>query len=391
MKRERVAVIGAGIVGLAHAWSAAERGYDVTVFERSPVASGASVRNFGMIWPIGQPSGELFEIALKSRERWLRLAEESGLWVNPCGSLHLAHRDDEWRVLQEFTELRNHPGSTMRGLKLLSAAEVARLTPAANPNGLLGGMHSPTECCVNPREASQVLATWLAKTYGVQFHFNTHISSIDSDRETGTPIRITASQGYSTSVQRVIVCCGAELLALFPTVLQQAGLILCKLQMLSVSAPNRDWNVGCHLASGLTLRHYKSFDACPGSAALKKRIAEETPELDRYGIHVMASQNQYGQIILGDSHEYGAEITPFDKSEIDDLILRELRKIISLPDWSVTERWHGIYAKHPSKPIVELSPIPNVHLVTGTGGAGMTMSFGLAEKMWDQWRSGTSG
>ena len=42
---------------------------------------------------------------------------------------------------------------------------------------------------------------------------------------------------------------------------------------------------------------------------------------------------------------------------IDDLILRELRKILRLSDWTIAERWHGVYAKHPALPVVEAKPL----------------------------------
>jgi glycine/D-amino acid oxidase-like deaminating enzyme len=140
------------------------------------------------------------------------------------------------------------------------------------------------------------------------------------------------------------------------------------------------WRLGPMLAGGLTLRHYRSFEGCPTLPALRRRIAEETPEFDRYGIHVMASQNGRGEVAIGDSHEYGADIEPFDKRAIDDLILGYLATFLEVPGLRVAERWHGTYAKHPTGLFAVARPAPGAIAVTGVGGAGMTLAFGVAEE-----------
>jgi FAD dependent oxidoreductase TIGR03364 len=367
--RGAVAVIGAGIAGLAHAWSASERGFHVTLFDRNKRADGASIRNFGMIWPIGQPAGATYDVAMRSRLRWLQLAREAAIWVNPCGSIHLAHRPDEMVVLEEFASRSRSLGYDC---DLLSASSVINRSPTANPSGLLGGLFSSTELCVNPRNAVRSLPGWLTSRWNVDCRFGTPVIAIEN-RKVITPA------GPSGPFDRIVICPGADLETLFPGAYVSSELVKCKLQMLKVGPPSPLWRQGPHLASGLTLRHYRNFEVCPGLAALRQRIAAETPELDQYGIHVMASQNELGEFILGDSHEYDAEIDPFDKQIIDDLILRELRKVVQLPDWSVLERWHGIYLKRRDGAVFCTEPQPDVHIFNGLGGSGMTMSFGLTE------------
>lgn len=368
-----VSVVGAGIVGLAHAYSAARRGHRVTVFERGGQAQGASIRNFGMVWPIGQPAGNAHAIAMKSREVWLELAREAALWIKPRGSIHLAHRPDEWAVLEEFASVAPGLGYPC---ELLTRDEVLKQTPGANPVRLIGGLFSPTELGVDPRLALRALPAWLAERWGVHFHFSTTITEIE-------PRHARSADGRRWPFDTLVVCAGADFETLFPDHLRASGLKRCKLQMLKTAPQPAAWNLGPHLASGLTLRHYTNFAVAPSLKALKNRVASENPELDQYGIHVMASQNQAGEIILGDSHEYDSNIEPFDKTRIDELILKELGQVITLPDWRITERWHGVYAKGEGQPVFEAEPLPNVLIRTGTGGAGMTMSFGLAEEFWE--------
>jgi D-hydroxyproline dehydrogenase subunit beta len=70
-----LAVVGAGICGLAHALAAARRGKRGVVIDRDAQANGASIRNFGFITVTGQQGGDCWRRAKRSVEVWLEIAE----------------------------------------------------------------------------------------------------------------------------------------------------------------------------------------------------------------------------------------------------------------------------------------------------------------------------
>ena len=364
------AVVGAGILGLAHAERLARRGRRVIVFERDSRAIGASIRNFGMLWPIGQPFGSLRALAKRSVTIWRDVLSAGGFWHERSGSLHLAYRDDEARVLREFAQESLDQGEHV---ELLEPAGVGRRAPAVRLEGLQIALWSPAEVCVDPREVVAGLPQWLAEEHGVVFRFGTPVTRIDP------PALIAGTTQYAAD--RVWVCSGDETRLLFPDLFASSGLVHCKLQMMRSQPFGDPWRIGPMLAAGLTLRHYAAFRNCPSLAAVKERVARESPWLDRHGIHVLVAQNGRGELSIGDSHEFGDAIEPFDKAEIEEWILGYLGTFLTAPDLRIASRWHGTYAKHPTEPYLILRPSPGVTVVTGVGGAGMTLAFGLADQV----------
>ena len=129
-----IAIVGAGIVGLAHAYMALRKGLRVVLFEREQYAVGASVRNFGLLWAIGQPPGEHLDRAIRSRKHWQTIMKETGLWLNNNGSLHLAYHDDELSVLQEFVETC---GASGYNVQMLSPRQIQKKSEYVQQAGLL--------------------------------------------------------------------------------------------------------------------------------------------------------------------------------------------------------------------------------------------------------------
>ncbi|NJN18456.1 MAG: TIGR03364 family FAD-dependent oxidoreductase [Oscillochloris sp.] len=365
-----IAVVGAGIVGLAFAYAYARRGKRVVVFERSERAVGASIRNFGLVWPIGQPAGRLFQRALRSRAIWQDLCRRADLWCNADGSLHLAYHADELAVLEEYLALTPDAAAYCR---LLNAEQVAQLSPAARTTGLLGALWSRSELNVDPRQVIGRLPLWLNETYGVEFRFGEPVYQ-------ATPGRIVSGGGIRQA-ERAIVASGADFATLYPQVFSEAQISRCKLQMLRTVAQPGAWQLGPTLCGGLTLLHYAAFRDCPSLSALRRRLDTDWPLQRAEQIHVMLSQTALGELTIGDHHEYGRTFEPFDREAVNQAILQYLATFAHIPDLRIAERWHGVYALIPGQSEFIAAPEPGVMIVNGLGGAGMTLAFGLADEI----------
>lgn len=366
-----VAIVGAGVLGLAHAYWAAKRGHSVVVFERKPKSMGASIRNFGMIWPIGQRAGEIHQMAMRSRAIWTEVLEDARLPYRPTGSLHVVYRQEEADLAKEFCERAPAHGYSCHWLL---PREVLEKSDAVIADGLRGAIWSGTELTIDPRKIIGELPRFLTEKFGVQFRFGSAVHSI------GLP---KLEAGVETwMVQHAIVCSGDDFETLYPESFGASGITRCKLQMMRTPPQPSGWELGPSLAAALTLRFYPAFEICTESLPRYKQwVAREMPDYDRWAIHLLVSQTADGALTIGDSHQYGLAVDIFNKEEIDRLIIENARTFLRAPNLTIAERWYGVYAKHPDAAYVSIDAAPLVRIVTAPGGSGMTLSFGLAEQM----------
>ncbi|NAS20917.1 TIGR03364 family FAD-dependent oxidoreductase [Herbidospora sp. NEAU-GS84] len=360
--RADLVVVGAGVVGLAHAVDAVRRGLSVAVVERDGHATGASVRNFGHGCVTAQ-AGAALGYALDARSAWVRLAREAGFWLRESGTVLVARHDDELGVLDEFRERRGDQ------VVPLTSREVADRTGI----GGLGGAWFPMDIRVDPREAVPALARWLAAR-GVTFHWETTVHTIE-------PGLVGTSRG-PLEAGAVVVCVGHDVDRHFPELASRYGVRRCALHMLRVADPYGK-EIAPAVLTGFSMLRYGGFAALPGLEAVRARLENESAPLVDAGLNLMFTQRPGGDLVIGDTHRYATTLDPFNAEELDRHVLRETARLLGVARLEVRERWRGVYASA-GRPFLDVSPMPGVRVVPVTSGIGMTTAFGLAPRVLDE-------
>lgn len=161
-------VVGAGVIGLACAWRAAQRGLRVAVVDREAPGSGTTRVAAGMLAPIGEASwGEeaLLDLNLASARLFpgfcVELERASGVDVGyrRCGGLHVALDRDEAEELRHRHELHLSLGLEAQWLRPRPARE---LEPGL-ATAITAAVHAADEGEVDPNALVAALVAALER------------------------------------------------------------------------------------------------------------------------------------------------------------------------------------------------------------------------------------
>ena len=357
-------VVGAGIVGLACALVGVEQGLRVQVVDRDAFCTGASIRNFGFVTVTGQRNGATWLRARRSRDIWAHVAPRAGIRIEQSGLHVVAQRPEAEQLLRDML-----PTEQGEGLLWLTSAQLAGQAPQLAHAHIRGALYSPHELRVEARFAIAKLSRYLA-VRGVEFHMGQAVQQIESGR-----VQLAQAQ---LQAERIVVCPGPDIRSLFPQAFVPYQTQLCQLQMLRVRPP-AGYRLDSAVMSDLSLVRYPGFSDLPGARRLEDRLRLEQADALRHGIHLIVVQSDDGSLVVGDSHQYGVAMPPFVPAEAEELILREMQRVLCLGHYMVEQRWTGIYPSGAQDAFFE-TVLPDVQLLSVTSGTGMSTAFALAEE-----------
>ncbi|WP_342742236.1 TIGR03364 family FAD-dependent oxidoreductase [Wohlfahrtiimonas larvae] len=365
-----IAIVGAGIIGLSHAYAAAKRGLKVLVCERTDQPLGASIRNFGFGVVTGQREGEMLNLANQSRNIWSEWINHADIDAKRNGSLLIARNQVEAAVLESFVE--NKVKQHGYECELLSKQDIG---------ALYGGqfsrystiLHGKNDQVIFSREALPQLIRYLSSLPNVTMKFGTLVKDLDVDQG-----RLITTIG-DFSAAHIFVCSGHDYQTLLADEIQQLNPMICRLQMLRVR-PVKELSLQHALFTGLSCTHYDAFRDLPETAILRLAMEKNHPEFVKYGIHLLITPTPSGDLIIGDSHAYSQFPRPFSSENIDNILLKLAEETLGL-ELKTIERWTGKYGSKGSEPYSIIKAGSCVTAVLMRTGLGMSIGPALGENI----------
>lgn len=177
----KIAVIGAGILGMSTAYTLAKKGFDVSVFEKQafPPDNASSIAG-GMLAPFSEIETlpvNFVRAGLKGIEFWDEfLGEDASGILQKTGSLLIAHPEDR-HMLDRFAQ---HLHSVSNHWEEVDGAGIDALEPSLGGK-FTKGLYLPLEANLNPLPVLTTLADKLIALGGEIIHAEANIDDLKAD------------------------------------------------------------------------------------------------------------------------------------------------------------------------------------------------------------------
>ncbi|MEG3616313.1 MULTISPECIES: FAD-dependent oxidoreductase [Isoptericola] len=371
-------VVGAGIVGLAHAVEAHARGHSVLVLDGAARPDGSTARRSGHVAVTTQDSTAL-ACALASRERWLKLGRDAGFGVRESGAVVVAQHADELAVLDDLVAARAGDA------ELLDHRSVADRTPVAHA---VGGVWLPLDLRLDPYAALLAICDWLSSRPQVDVAWRTAAQTFDA----GSGCTLVRTSRGEVVAKRVVVAAGQAVGSLFWSA--GADLTPVRRQLLRVAPPTPDDVAAqARLASGpvvlggTTVLRDAAYLHSRALGEVRDRWRRHRPDLLAAEIHLSLHSQADGSVVVGDGRA-PADV-PGRSEAVDGLLLDATAELLGTGPLTVLGRWTAtepVRARTApvADPFVVTEPLPGVRTVNVTDGLATTTALGLAPRVLDE-------
>ncbi len=174
----KVVVIGGGVVGVSALYHLAKKGWgdDVMLLEKAELTSGSTWHAAGLL-PLFNMSYSVGQVHKYSVELYKSLEQETGQSVGfaQVGNLRLAMNDDRMDEYYQYAATAKTIGVEVQ---FLTPADILKLWPMCNIDGLVGGIYHPDDGYIQPADLTQALAKG-ARARGAKIHRQTRVVNIE--------------------------------------------------------------------------------------------------------------------------------------------------------------------------------------------------------------------
>ncbi|MGM9919672.1 MAG: NAD(P)/FAD-dependent oxidoreductase [Bhargavaea sp.] len=351
-----IVVIGGGIIGAAIAYYGSKAGLDITVLEKSTLASGTSSRCDGNILAIDKDPGFDSQMSLVSQKLVHELDQELEVkfeYRNP-GSILVCENDAEMEAAEKWVRQQCDAGLDFRMLD----REDLRNESKFFADDLYGGLECKTDSTVNPYMLTFSMFH-SAEKQGAKIHTNTEVKNlskgpdghfmIETDEATFTANKVVNAAGVWAPY------IGKMLDVDVPIYPRKGQLIVA----------SRQQPVG--------LRKVMEFGYLISKFGGERVVDEMT---EKYGVALVFEPTESQNFLIGSSRQFAGYDTRVNHEVTRYIAKRAVRFYPKMADMTVIRTYAGLRPwTEDHLPIVsEVKEVPGFYVAAGHEGDGISLA-----------------